>query len=336
MTRDDWSTRRQAAAFAAVRRAVLATQAARALIDRAASETIAKDDASPVTIADFASQAIVVRMLAHLLGAAPILGEESDTALRDEAHRAILDAVVAAADAAEEGIDAEEILEALATPKADPRNGPCWALDPVDGTKGFLRGGQYAIALAWIAGENGRGTPAESVIASPALDPTAADPATPSSPGVIAVAAPRSGARIASLAGGESAALVAHDWKRGDPIRLALSFERAHGDADSAVTLARRIGETFEPFRLDSCSKYLLVANGRADAYLRIPRDATRAECVWDHAAGVRIAMESGCTVCDLRGEPLDFGRGPTLSANVGIVVAPPRLAEALVAAARA
>jgi HAL2 family 3'(2'),5'-bisphosphate nucleotidase len=323
---------RLAAAFSAVRAAARATEAARTL--PAAAGALAKDDRSPVTIADFASQAIVVRLLDHMLGGARLLGEESDELLRDPANAELLRQVVVAADAAEEGIEADEILDALASPRADPLTSACWTLDPVDGTKGFLRGGQYAIALSWLE----RGVPQESAVACPRLDLAGDDVTRPTSPGVIAVAAGGSGARIASLAGGAAHTVSAHDWRPGDPIRLALSVEAAHGDADGASDLARRVGDLADPLRMDSCGKYLVVAAGRADAYLRIPKATAdgrvRHECVWDHAAGVRLALEAGCTVCDLRGEPLDFGRGLTLSANHGIIVAPPRLAERLVKAA--
>lgn len=323
---------RLAAAFVAVRAAARATEAAR----RIDVEAVAKEDRSPVTIADFASQAIVVRLLHHLLGAAPLLGEENDALLRDPAHGSLLTAVTEAARGSEEGISEDEVLDALATPRADPLRSACWTLDPVDGTKGFLRGGQYAISLAWLE----RGVPQESAIACPRLDLDAADISSPRSPGVIAVAAAGGGgARLASLAGGPARSLGANEWRHGDPIRLALSVESAHGDADGASRLARQVGDLAEPIRMDSCGKYLAVASGRADAYLRIPRipsgnSPVRHEAVWDHAAGVRIALEAGCTVCDLAGHALDFGRGTTLSGNRGIIVAPPLLAERLVKAA--
>ena len=325
------SIRRQAAAFTAVRRAALATEAAR----RAGVTAITKDDKSPVTVADFASQAIVARVLAHLMGhpleATAILGEESDAALRETSNAPLLEAVVRAADAAEEGIEADEILAALAIPSADPRHGPCWTLDPVDGTKGFLRGGQYAIALAWLEG----GRPTEGALGCPCLDLEASDLAAAHPPGVVASARRGDGARLMRF--GEDprpTRIQCRPWSPGDPIRLALSLEAAHGDADTATRIAGRIGAV-TPVRLDSACKYLLVAAGLADAYLRIPRDASRAECAWDHAAGVLVAEEAGCTVCDLDGKPLDFGRGPTLTANRGVIVASPRLAAALVAAQR-
>ena len=325
------SNSRLSAAEFALRAATLATERARSCASPSGPQSVEKDDASPVTVADFASQVVVARALTRLLGSAPMLGEETDTILRDPQNRSLLDQVVAAAQASEPAMSSVEVLTALSLPMADPRHGACWTLDPVDGTKGFLRGGHYAIALAWLEG----GTPVEGAMACPVLDLNAANVTSVVPPGVIALAARGQGARVSSLGDNSFRPLVCNNWKRGDPIRLALSFEAAHGNADVATELAGRVGDVSSCVRVDSSGKYVLVAAGRADAYLRIPRDIRRAECVWDHAAGVCIAREAGCVACDLDGNELDFGRGPTLNANRGVIVAPPRLAEALVAFSR-
>ena len=47
----------------------------------------------------------------------------------------------------------------------DTHHAGFWTLDPVDGTKGFLRNQQYAIALAYIE----RGTPVVGVMGCPNL-----------------------------------------------------------------------------------------------------------------------------------------------------------------------
>src|SRR5262249_39652155 len=153
--------------------------------------------------------------------------------------------------------------------RADPRAGPCWTLDPVDGTKGFLRGGQYAIALAWLEA----GMPTVAAMACPRLDPAAADPAPPASPGVGFTARRGGGPRLRPLAGGNDRLVARQAW-HGDRLRLALSVESAHGDADAAVVLAQQVANDVQPLRLDSCAKYGLVATGAADAYLRLPRGA--------------------------------------------------------------
>ena len=43
-----------------------------------------------------------------------------------------------------------DVFDSLALCSHDVPGGRYWALDPIDGTKGFLRGDQYAIALALI------------------------------------------------------------------------------------------------------------------------------------------------------------------------------------------
>jgi 3'(2'), 5'-bisphosphate nucleotidase len=344
--------------FAAIVAVLAAMKATEAVRRSSVVASLAKEDASPVTVADFASQAVVATILARVLSAIDpsaasidILGEESDTMLRDPSQRAILDEVVAAARAADPSLDAAAVLDALAAPRADPSRSDCWTLDPVDGTKGFLRGGQYAICLAWI--EAGR--PVVGAMACPRLSLDVDDPSAPVLGGVVAAAAKGAGAwwagadalelddgTVASSGAGPLLAqmerLQTPPWTRDGaggglrPIRLALSFEKAHGDASAAEVLAARCGPLAEPLRLDSASKYVLVAHGRADVYLRIPH-GTRKEQAWDHAAGVVIAEEAGCCAIDLDGRPLDFGRGATLSANRGIIVAPEPLARALVAA---
>lgn len=313
----------------AVLRAMRATEAAR----RTNVEAIGKADASPVTIADLASQVVVVRSLAARLGEVElpfdgsILGEESDEVLRGDRGGDLLERVVAAARAGDPMIGPDDVLAILRAPRADPLAGPCWTLDPVDGTKGFLRGGQYAIALAWLD-DGPKVAPSVAVLACPRLS-LAREGAACGEPsddgGVVAFATRGGGARVSELARDgkptPTSPLLARRWTPGAPIRLALSVEAAHGNADEAVTWASRLGRV-EAVRLDSAAKYVLLAAGRVDLYLRIPRDANRSENIWDHAAGVLIAQEAGCVVRDLDGRALDFGAGATLSRNRGIVAA--------------
>jgi 3'(2'), 5'-bisphosphate nucleotidase len=318
-------------AVEAVRAAALATEAVR----RSGPVAIAKADASPVTIADYAAQAVVMDVLDQHLGWVPMVGEETGEALRSAGQPQLLDAVSAAARVARPDLTATRVAEYLDRARANPaiHAEGCWTLDPVDGTKGFLRGGQYAIALAYLEGS----MPRMAAMACPRLGPESLD-ASSSHAGAIACAEWYRGARLVEWGGQPVHQVIARprDWTRGDPVRLALSVESAHGDAGLAADLAAGLGPVVPPLRVDSCVKYLLVAQGRADAYLRIPSPgSTRAENVWDHAAGVLIALEAGCAVTDLLGQHLDFSRGLTLSANRGIVVAPLELHVALLAEVR-
>ena len=112
---------------------------------------IAKPDESPVTVADFAAQAVIVRRL-RALGPLQISGEEQAAVLREPANAALRDAVVAAVRPVWPDAEADAVLDAIdgAGGVADPLGGH-FTVDPIDGTRGFVRGGQYAVCLAWIA-----------------------------------------------------------------------------------------------------------------------------------------------------------------------------------------
>ena len=101
--------------------------------------------------------------------------------------------------------------------------------------------------------------------------------------------------------------------------RYAESVEAGHSSQSASALIAARLGITAEPLRLDSQTKYAVVARGDASIYLRFPHGDYR-ENVWDHAAGSLIVTEAGGRVSDAMGRPLDFTRGRRLDANRGIV----------------
>ena len=113
-------------------------------------QEITKDDRSPVTVGDFAVQAIVSLDLHEAFPDVKIVGEERADALRDPSQAAVLEAVVEAVRAVRPGITADEVISAIDRCNHDATADSYWTLDPIDGTKGFLRGQQYAIALACL------------------------------------------------------------------------------------------------------------------------------------------------------------------------------------------
>jgi 3'(2'), 5'-bisphosphate nucleotidase len=189
-----------------------------------------------------------------------------------------------------------------------------WTLDPIDGTKGFLRGDQYAIALALI--ENGR------VVVAAVCCPNLEIPQTNQRPGVVLSAQAGQGTLIYSL---DDMALVgrARVSDRGDPamIRMCESVEAKHTSHSAAGRISEILGIRADPVRLDSQAKYAVVASGNADVYLRLPSGRRYVENIWDHAGGALLVEEAGGVVSDVSGRPLDFSRGYKLSENRGIVV---------------
>jgi 3'(2'), 5'-bisphosphate nucleotidase len=150
------------AAIEAVRRAALVTARVQSALDDVRAMT--KDDASPVTVADLASQAVVASLLADTLGEPLVLvGEEDSDFLRKPEHATHLEATLEAARVALPELTTTEMLAAIDMGNGKPTPDGFWTLDPIDGTKGFLRGQQYAIALAWIE----RGRPTLAVMGCP-------------------------------------------------------------------------------------------------------------------------------------------------------------------------
>lgn len=330
--------RRLQAALDAVALASRVCRAVQARLDSIRSAS--KDDKSPVTVADFASQAVVAHTLQAALGKVTLVGEEDAAMLRDRAaagDRTLIDAVVASAHVSWPGATPDQILDAIDIGAANPPPGGgslngFWTLDPIDGTKGFLRGEQYAVSLAWI--ENG--VPTLGVLGCPNLSRDfGRDFNDPDPVGVIYMA--QLGQGLYELPGDDPTAQPVRirrlEPEEGEPVRMCESVEAAHSNHSASEQVLEKLGEPAEPARLDSQAKYAVVARGQADLYLRLPSKKGYVERIWDHAAGSLVAVEAGCAVTDAWGKPLDFSQGRGLERNQGIVVAPPRLHGLAIAA---
>ncbi|KAM6491765.1 hypothetical protein JOM56_012805 [Amanita muscaria] len=122
------------------------------------NETLTKGDKSPVTIGDFASQAVISTMLQHVFPDDPIVGEaNASNRFRSSAHcrERIVDlANEALTDNKGWGIgpgqqrSASDVIDRGNHPGG--RTGRMRTIDPIDGTKGLLRGEQCAVYLALI------------------------------------------------------------------------------------------------------------------------------------------------------------------------------------------
>jgi len=276
---------------------------------------LTKRDRSPVTVADFASQAVVCATLTEHSQVRAIVGEEDAAELREPSAAAICAQVVDHVRAARGAtLTVDDVLAAIdlggATP---PSNAPFWTLDPIDGTKGFLRGEHYAIALALIEG----GRVLLGALGCPHLD------APDGSRGLLLTAVRGGGGtRASSLFTDASEPRVVHVSDVRDPAqaRFCESVDAGHSDHDVAAQIAARLGLVQAPLRLDSQAKYACVARGEASIYLRLPTSETYREKIWDHAAGLIAVEEAGGRVTDVRGMPLDFARGRQLELNAGVV----------------
>ena len=218
-----------------------------------------KSDGSPLTRADMASHKIIQACLDKLKPKFPVLSEEGD-------------------------------LDNL----ADQNWEVYWCVDPLDGTKEFVKGlTDYTVNIALV--ENNK--PILGVIDIPAL-------------GVTYWAGQGLGA-----------------WKQqGDaaPEQIAAStcdkpasavVSRSHLDADTEQFL-EKLGVT-NAVPHGSSLKICAVADGTADIYPRFGPT-----CLWDTAAGAAIAIEAGCVIIDLHGEPLTYNPASNIK-HAGFIVAP-------------
>ncbi|MGH8597140.1 MAG: 3'(2'),5'-bisphosphate nucleotidase [Gammaproteobacteria bacterium] len=298
-----------------------------------AIERLTKRDFSPVTIADFAVQALIALHLAEELGGLTLVGEETAADLQGPASAPLLAALVTAVQRVRPQLDRAAVLAAVDLGSHDATGVAYWTLDPIDGTKGFLRGGQYAISLAYIE----RGEVLMGVLGCPNLGADFNRAFNDPDPVGTVFFAERGGGAYSQSA----TALVTPHRIQVAPdrnprnMRVCESVEAAHSRQDETQQITQYLKSDGQPVRLDSQCKYAVVARGQADAYIRLPTRADYVEKIWDHAAGMLVAQEAGARVTDINGKPLDFSLGPTLRANRGIVCAPDPIHAAILAAIR-
>ncbi len=302
-----------------------ACRVARSVQQDAGVRQITKDDRSPVTVADYAVQAIVAMALRDSTPDVLIVGEEHADILRKPEHEAVRRAVVEAVRMVHADVTDDAVIAAIDACDHDGTAASFWTLDPIDGTKGFLRGQQYAIALGRIEG----GRVVLGVMGCPNLSADHGRPFDDPDPvGVIYAASDGGGCRQLSAAdpGGEAQSVSTRSgdtaFEPGATVRVCGSVEAAHSKQSDTERVSSHLGLSVEYARLDSQCKYAVVARGQADAYLRMPTRKDYVEKIWDHAAGSIIATEAGAVVTDVSGTPLDFGHGSRLEVNRGVVCA--------------
>ncbi len=285
-------------------------------------ESLAKHDLSPVTVADFGSQALIGRLLAEAFPDDPLIAEEDAAELRKPENAPLRDQVVAQVRQIRPAADVDAVERWIDHGGARAYSERFWTLDPIDGTKGYLRGEQYAIALALIV----EGRVAVAALACPNLPRLVGEPGQG---GAVFVAERGQGAWTLPLTGDAAVEPVAvRVSPRDDPsaVRFCESVESGHSAHGDSARVAERLGINADPVRLDSQAKYAVVARGEADIYLRLPTRPGYREKIWDHAAGALIVEEAGGTVTDIHGAPLDFTRGQALEQNRGVIVTNGRL----------
>jgi 3'(2'), 5'-bisphosphate nucleotidase len=306
-------TEKEHAHQAVVRAAALCRQVQTEMIHPTSAP---KADHSPVTVADYGSQAVICQGLAEAFPDDPVVAEETAEGLRRPEQAEMLAQVTTYARTLLPEATVSDVCAWIDYGNANPGL-RFWTLDPIDGTKGFLRGEQYAIALALIV----NGQVQVGALACPHLPLDLSQPDGPR--GVVFLAVRGGGAEMFPLDGGPAQPVVVASLADPRAVRFVESAEAGHANHDAHGALARVLGITRPSLRLDSQAKYGLVARGEAAIYLRLPspKAPDYRENIWDHAAGALLVQEAGGQATDALGQDLDFGQGRQLSKNRGVIV---------------
>ena len=212
-------------------------------------EVRSKEDASPVTEADERAEALILPELRKLLPHVPAVGEE-----------------------------------AVAKGQGQTVSGSVfWLVDPVDGTKEFLRrSGEFTVNIALVED----GAPVLGIVLAPAIGRgfRAWGSGTAERRGKDGVWEPIAARRIP-----EEGAIVVSSRSHGDREKLEALV------SDMKVQGHKTAGSSL---------KFCLVAEGEADLY---PRYGPTSE--WDTAAGHAVLLGAGGSVRTLEGPDLPYGK---------------------------
>ena len=284
--------------------------------DLAGRESFLKSDRSPVTVADYGSQAIICKLIKEKFPNDIIVAEEDSAELKKPNHSNILGQVTHYVNDFIPGASSEEVCSWIDFSSHSITH-RFWTLDPIDGTKGFLRGDQYAIALALIE----HGIVTLGLMACPNLY---VDKDQPNGKrGCLFFAIRGKGSFQIDMDGGGRRALSVSGVENPSEASFTESVESDHTDHLLHQRLAQKLNIMKPSLRMDSQAKYGIVARGEATLYLRAPSysEPDYRENIWDHAAGSIVAEEAGGRVTDTFGQPLDFTSGIKMKKNHGVVV---------------
>jgi 3'(2'), 5'-bisphosphate nucleotidase len=228
--------------------AVAAREAGEAILEivRRGFDVEHKQDSSPVTEADRAAELIILAALAKAAPGVPVIAEEEVAAGRIPAH-----------------------------------GDTYFLVDPLDGTKEFVRGGDdYTVNIGLVV----KGTPHVGAVYAPATE------------------------RLHAGVAGEGAWL--EDLSNRIPIstrkpgsELVAVASKSHFNQPTADYLAEA-AQGCGYVGIGSSLKFCIVAEGRADIY---PRLSPTSE--WDTAAGHAVLLAAGGRVDGPDGGPLQYGK---------------------------
>lgn len=215
-------------------------------------EVFGKDDKSPVTEADRRGEAVIEAALKLITPDIPIVGEEAKS----------------------EG------------KCPDISGGTFWLVDPLDGTKEFIKkGSDFTVNIGLIKD----GTPVMGVVYAPAMNKLYW--------GVVG-----DGAWTGEVIDGKAGNITATTTRKADKDNLVIVASKSHRSPELEEYLSNFPGA--ENVSIGSSLKLCLLATGEADLYPRLGPT-----CEWDTAAAHAVLLAAGGTVEVKGGKPLTYAK---------------------------
>ncbi|KAK9065323.1 hypothetical protein SSX86_016706 [Deinandra increscens subsp. villosa] len=281
-----------------------------------------KNDQTPVTIADYGVQALISLELGKLFPSIPLVAEEDSAFLSsNNLVDSVVNVVTDKSSSQDKALTQADVLEAIdRRGEFGPEPATYWVLDPIDGTRGFVKGSEalYVVGLALVV-------EGEIVLGVMGCPNWRADKSASTSqeyekePGIIMVAHVGCGTWAKGLADLRKATV---NWYKClvDCSTLVRKGRYCISESQTweSLPLSSSFGSTTKvddvgdeevlllPTCCGSLCKYLMVASGRASVFIQRAR-AERVIKVWDHAVGVVCVQEAGGKVTDWNGDQLDL-----------------------------
>lgn len=296
---------------------------------------VEKNDNTPVTVADFGVQALVSLELSKVFPSIPLVAEEdSDFVRSNNLVDSVVSVVTDKASSNDKPLTNVDVLEAIDRGKNaivyGTRPATYWVLDPIDGTKGFLKGSEalYVVGLALVVegdivlGVMGCPNWKEASSYNSTIDVQGSE-SVPSRSGILMVAHVGCGTwarQLSDLTG--VSAKVPNGWTKCfvDGCHLVPKARFCISDSQTweSVPLSAFFSATSDadgvsdkeilllPTCCGSLCKYLMVASGRASVFILRARAQTIIKA-WDHAVGIICVHEAGGKVTDWKGSDIDL-----------------------------
>ncbi|KAI3732077.1 hypothetical protein L1987_63274 [Smallanthus sonchifolius] len=299
-----------------------------------------KNDQSPVTIADFGVQALISLELGKLFPSIPLVAEEDSAFLQsNNLVDSVVNVVTDKTNSQGKALTQADVLGAIdRRGEFGPEPATYWVLDPIDGTRGFVKGSEalYVVGLALVV----EGQIVLGVMGCPNWrgdKPASKGPEYENESGIIMVAHVGCGTWAKGLPDLQNRSV---NWSRCLVDGYTLVHKGRYCISESqtweSLPLSSSFGSTTNvdnvgdeevvllPTCCGSLCKYLMVASGRASVFIQRAR-AERVIKVWDHAVGVICVQEAGGKVTDWNGDQLnlaaDEGERKALFPPGGILV---------------